>query len=128
MATATLYSLSSSLAGITTGLLFGASRALLSPALRVALASSLAIIGVILGGFELSGRRLRPFQLDRETPHRWLDAGPVWWAIRNGVALGSGVTTRIGFWLWYAVPIASFLIGRLEFGMLITAPTARCGA
>jgi hypothetical protein len=33
------------------------------------------------------------------------------WAIRNGLALGFGATSRIGFRLWYVVPLGAFLIG-----------------
>ena len=58
-------------------------------------------------------------QCNRETPQRWLDKGPLLWAIINGLALGCGVTTRIGFWLWYAVPLGAFLVGRPELGAVI---------
>jgi uncharacterized membrane protein len=28
----------------------------------------------------------------------------------NGAAIGFGATSRLGFWLWYAIPIGSFLL------------------
>lgn len=36
--------------------------------------------------------------------------GPVKRAIQNGLALGCGATSRIGFWLWYVVPLGAFLV------------------
>ena len=41
------------------------------------------------------------------------------WAIRNGLALGFGATSRIGFWLWYVVPLGAFLVGDSIFGAVI---------
>jgi hypothetical protein len=41
------------------------------------------------------------------------------WAIRNGLALGFGATSRIGFWLWYVVPLGAFLVGDPIFGAVI---------
>jgi hypothetical protein len=33
--------------------------------------------------------------------------------------LGFGATSRIGFWLWYAVPLGAFLIGEPVAGAII---------
>jgi len=52
-------------------------------------------------------------------PQRWLGAGPLRWAFRNGAALGIGATTRIGFWLWYVVPVAALLVGRPALGAVV---------
>jgi hypothetical protein len=38
------------------------------------------------------------------------------WAIRNGATLGSGAVTRLGFWLWYAVPTSAFLLANRFLG------------
>jgi hypothetical protein len=66
--------------------------------------------------------------------------GPLGWATRNGLALGIGATSRIGFWLWYVMPVtallsASPLAGAAIYGLygalraggvwvLLLAPTA----
>ncbi len=60
-------------------------------------------------------------QRDRETPQSWLDLGPVRWAVLNGSALGIGAGTRIGLWLWYAMPLIAawrgdFVVGAAMFG------------
>jgi hypothetical protein len=55
--------------------------------------------------------RLSLPQRDRETPQRWLNYGPVLWSLANGGTLGLAVTTRIGFWLWYLVPLGAFAAG-----------------
>src|SRR4051794_29947450 len=38
------------------------------------------------------------------------------WAVLNGAALGFGATTRVGFWLWYAIAIGSFASGNPAIG------------
>jgi hypothetical protein len=89
---------------------------LLSLNVRVALASLLAVAAIALGVLELSGRHVRLLQCDRETPQRWLNTGPLRWALLNGLALGCGVTSRIGFWLWYAIPAGAVLFARPDLG------------
>jgi hypothetical protein len=42
--------------------------------------------------------------------------GPLAWATRNGLALGVGATSRIGFWLWYVVPLAALLSASPAWG------------
>lgn len=49
-------------------------------------------------------------QLSRETSRRYGALG-LSWVARNGVAMGIGITTRLGFWLWYALPLAAALSG-----------------
>jgi hypothetical protein len=87
---AVVYPVSSALAGLTAGTLLGAAGNLLPLDLRLAAGSVLAVAAVAAGAFELFGRRIRPPQLDCETPQRWMHNGPLWWAIQNGVALLSG--------------------------------------
>ena len=56
-------------------------------------------------------------QRNAETPREWVDR-PAWqWAVWNGAALGSGVWTRIGFPIWYVLP----LIGVATASVAITA-------
>lgn len=119
MGKATVYSLSSGVAGAATGALLGTLGSWLPESGRIAVASLLGIAAAILGGGELYYGRLRPMQCDRETPQRWLGAGALRWAARNGAALGIGATTRIGFWLWYAIPLAALLYGRPALGAVI---------
>lgn len=53
-----------------------------------------------------------PFpQLERQTQKDWIDQGAARWAVKTGSELGVGVSTRIALPVWFAVPIASFLVG-----------------
>lgn len=38
---------------------------------------------------------------------------------KNGLALAIGATNRIGFWLWYAVPLGALLTGKPLLGALV---------
>lgn len=88
--------------------------------MRTPVAVLLGSAGIALGVSNAAGRLERPYDLrDRETPQSWLEGGVVQWAVRNGVALGLGVTTRIGYWLWYAVPVICLLAGRPLPGALV---------
>lgn len=58
-------------------------------------------------------------QCDRETPQAWIHSGPIKWAVYNGVVLGNGATSRIGFWLWYLVPGAALLAGSPLRGAIV---------
>jgi hypothetical protein len=72
-----------------------------------------------VGILELCGRRVAPPQLDCETPRGWLRKGPLLWAVQNGLALGFGATSRIGFLVWYAVPLGALLSGEPILGAAI---------
>jgi hypothetical protein len=87
--------------------------------MRVSLASIFALASIIIAIVELNGRRIRLLQCSRETPKYWLEHGPLKWAIRNGLALGCGATFRIGFWLWYVIPVSAFLIANPLLGMIL---------
>jgi hypothetical protein len=115
---AIVYSFSSALAGVVTGAILGAVGSLLALDFRLAIGSVLAVAAIAVGGLELFGRRIQPLQFDCETPQRWVHKGPLSWATRNGLVLGFGATSRIGFWLWYAVPLGAFLVGDPAFGAL----------
>ena len=78
---------------------------------RIALAAVLAVVAALAGAAELAGRKVRVLQFDCETPRRWVDQGAFRWAVKTGATLGVGGTTRIGFWLWFAVPLGAFLVG-----------------
>ena len=72
-----------------------------------------------MGSLEFVGRHVQPPQFDCETPQRWVHQGPLRWATRNGLTLGFGATSRIGFWLWYVVPLGAFLVGDPRLGAAI---------
>jgi hypothetical protein len=116
---AVVYTLSSALAGLVTGAVLGAAGDLLPLDFRLAAGSILAVIAIAVGGLEFFGRRVRLPQLDCETPQRWVHRGPLGWATRNGITLGFGATSRIGFWLWYVVPLGAFLVGDPRLGAII---------
>lgn len=111
MSKATAYSVSATGAGAVVGASLGAGGAFLGLDFRVALAALLAVAAVVIGGLELHGKIVPVLQWDRETPQAWLHSGALRWATRNGVALGIGSSSRIGFWLWYVVPVAAVLVG-----------------
>lgn len=102
--------------GVLAGGVLGIVGSLLALEVRLALASIAAIFGIAIGARELVVGRLPLLQFDRETPQPWIHRGALRWAIQNGLALGCGATTRIGFWLWYAIPIAALLSGNAWVG------------
>jgi hypothetical protein len=114
-----LYVLASAGAGVATGAALGAIGGAIPLDGRIAIASGLALAAVAMGVAGVLGRMTTPLQCDRETPREWVDRGPVSWAVRNGVVLGFGATTRIGFVLWYAVGAGALLTGDWVAGALI---------
>lgn len=99
------------MAGIAAGTAVGGLAALMPPATRAAV--------VTLAAATLAATALlksRPVQLDRETPAVLLHHGPLVWAAANGALLGFGPLSRIGFWLWYMVPIGVILSGSALVG------------
>jgi hypothetical protein len=108
---AAVYALASAVAGLVTGAALGTVGGLLSLDVRLAVGSILALAAIAVGSLELFGRRMQPLQFDCETPQRWINRGALRWATRNGLTLGFGATSRIGFWLWYVIPLGAFLVG-----------------
>ncbi len=98
------------------GLLLGALGSMLPSQARIACASALGVAAVLIAAV---GRGRGVLHCDRETPQRWVHLGPLRWATRNGFVLGIGATTRISFWLWYAVPFAALLFGDALLGALV---------
>jgi hypothetical protein len=113
---AIVYALSSALAGLGTGAALGAAGSLLPLDSRIAAGSVLAVAAIAAGGLGLFGYRVPLAQLDCETPQRWVHKGPLAWAAHNGLVLGFGATSRIGFSLWYAVPVGALLLGSPVLG------------
>lgn len=118
-AKALIFSVSASLAGMATGATLGATGTVLPLEIRVAVASLLALASVFIGGLELLGMRVYLPQIDRETPQRWLHKGALTWALLNGLSLGVGATSRLGFWLWYIIPLGAFLFADPILGAAI---------
>ena len=116
---AAIFSLSASFGGLISGWLLGLVGSFVPLNIRIALASLLALAAVVVAAIELSGRRLQLLQCNRETPQSWVHEGPTKWAIQNGLALGCGVTNRVVFWLWYAIPAGAFSIASPILGMVI---------
>ena len=116
---AVIYALAATVAGLLAGAALGTLGSLLPLHVSLAVGSILAIAAIAVGGLELFGRRTQPWQFDCETPQRWVDRGAWTWATRNGLTLGFGATSRIGFWLWYVIPLGAFLIGEPGAGAAI---------
>ncbi len=114
-----LFALAAALSSVTVGSILGGVGAIAPLPMRVALGALVALLGVVLAGSELSGVWRRVLQCDRETPRQWLERGARYGAIRNGLALGHGASTRIGFWAWYAIPFGALLLGNPLYGALI---------
>ncbi len=102
-------------ASLSGGLLAGAALGALGGSLPVAWRpATIFVLGPMAIGVaaaEIAGYRFGPPQRDRETPQGWLHHGPTLWALLNGLSLGVAATSRVGFWLWYAVPLGAFLSG-----------------
>lgn len=94
------------LVGITAGALTAAIGAAVGPSVRAATATVALLVLLAL----LLIRAPLP-QIDRETPQSLLHRGPLVWAATNGGLLGFALTSRLGFWLWYVIPISAFANG-----------------
>ena len=110
------YTFWSAFAGLVAGAVLGAVGGFLPLEVRLAIGSLVALAAIAVGGFGLLGYRIPLPQRDRETPQRWVYKGPLPWAMKNGLALGFGATSRIGFSLWYAVPVGALLLGSPALG------------
>ncbi len=65
-----------------------------------------------------------PFQLNRETNPLWGMLGDNRTVVFNGLMLGTGFATRLGYWLWYVVPIGVLAVGDPVLGALLWATYA----
>lgn len=74
---------------------------------------------MLLGAFELWGKRLRLLQRDKETPVLWTMQGPVRYAVKTGSVIGIGASTRIGFTAWYLLPVGVLVLGKASYGALV---------
>jgi hypothetical protein len=127
-----VYVVTGTLVGAAAGAFTASAGSLLTTEARSALGALFALAATAIGLAELTGHRVSLVQIDRETPFSWLLAGPVKWAARNGVTLGFGAFTRLGFWLWFVIPVGAIvsgspLIGSLGWGAYAFVRTASAG-
>lgn len=61
----------------------------------------------------------RVLQLNRETKQNLLSLGPMAWASVNGGLLGLGVVSRIGYWVFFLMPVSTLVIASPGIGALI---------
>lgn len=113
------FSLAATIAAVLIGALLGLVGSWLSLQFRIAAASLLSVIAIGVAIGDATSMRLSVLQCDRETSQTWMNLGPLRWAARNGAALGLGFTSRIGFWLWYAVPTGALLFADPRVGGVI---------
>lgn len=116
--TAAAYVLASCAGGLLSGVVLGSIGAALPTAARLGLTLALSSIALLITMFALVGWTPAPLQRSCETPKPWADADALGWAVRNGLTLGCGATTRVGFWSWYLVPAVALLSGDVLAGAL----------
>lgn len=110
--------------GATVGAMAGGLLGTLSQSLPGVVALAWIGLGALGLGLlvELLGWPLPMMNRDTETPRAWINEGWQRWALKNGAALSVGVTTRIGFPVWYLIPAiclvgANPLVGALTWGL-----------
>jgi hypothetical protein len=89
----------------------------LFPPLSRGLVASVAAVVLISTGFS----REEPVQWNAETPSSWLERENLLVAAWNGLALGAGFVTRLGFWLWWMLPLVVFETASAPDGLLVGA-------
>lgn len=67
-----------------------------------------------------------PWQIDRETPRRWLREASLLAPALNGLVLGSGAFTRIAFWMFYVQLAVAVLAPTIWQALLIGATYGAC--
>jgi hypothetical protein len=102
---------------------------LLEAGTRLAAITAAGVAGLVLAVAALRGRWRPVLQCDIETPQRWVFQGAPAWSLKNGLALGFGMFTRLGFVLWYAIPVGALCAGGWIAGAAVygTYATARTG-
>jgi hypothetical protein len=110
-------------AGTATAAILGAGLGLVGAAfgpVPLAVVVSVAACALVAGVVSSE----RPWQIDRETPGKWLEYHDWRTVALNGAALGAGFTTRIGYWAWYVLPLAAFALAKPQYGAVILATYA----
>jgi len=106
-------------AALSFGLILGMIGSLFRSETRAAAASLGAVGAIIVGAADILGRGIRLPQVDRETAQRMMHWGAIRGAVANGALLGMGFVSRIGFWLWYVVPMTALLAGDPLVGAIV---------
>jgi hypothetical protein len=60
-------------------------------------------------------------QRNAETPASWLEREDLLVAAWNGLALGAGFVTRLGYWLWWVLPLLVFETAAVPDSLLVGA-------
>jgi hypothetical protein len=107
--------LAAGVAGALAGAIVGGFGAFVPLDVRVVLGMTGALLLIVAACLP----RLGVLQWDRETKQELLVRGPLVWAMLNGALLGVGVTSRLGFWIWYTVPLCAFVLGVPAAGAVI---------
>jgi hypothetical protein len=102
------------LVGAVAGATLGAAGQLVAMPIRGVVGVS-ALLAIAVAAVS---RRL-PWQLERETSIRWLEYQDWRTAAYNSASLSLGFATRIGFWMFYLVPIGAFMTGSALKGTLV---------
>jgi hypothetical protein len=116
---AAIFTIASGAAGGGAGAALGAIGGLADERARLGVATLLGLVGLAVGLTELTRFRFKPLQVERETDQRWMDHGALRGAAMNGTALGVGFTSRIDFWLFWAIPAGAVLSGSVVGGLII---------
>lgn len=119
--TGTVAVLSATTSGSIAGASLGAVGALISPSARAAVG-----VACCLMLLTATVARREVVQINRETDQALLELGPTGWAVANGALLGLGFTSRIGFWLWWVLPLASVVLGSPRESSLVWGAYALC--
>jgi hypothetical protein len=126
MPLSTVYVSSAMLASSATGSLLGVSGAMVSQPTRDALLSMAAFALLALGILDLANHPVRLIQFDRGRPHPSANSSPLKWTIKNGSALGTGFSSRIGFWMWFLIPVSSYWTGDFAKGAFVFGVYGLC--
>lgn len=118
-AKASVFVLAGTVAGAAAGAVLGAVGSQVPPPARVALATLSAVAAIVIAALALRGGAPRLPEVDHETPYRWLHSTPLRWAAMNGATLGLGMRSRLGFALWYAIPLGALILGDVVAGAVL---------
>jgi len=104
--------------GATVGSALGLAGAHASGATRALALVTLPLLVIALAA-DAVGISVAIPQRNVETAISSLDESWRLWAVYTGAMLGFGGLTRIGFWIWYLIPVAALASGSLVAGALI---------
>ncbi len=108
---ALVFAVSATFAATFCGLALGAVGLAVPADARPGFVAAMAVAALALALSQLvAGTRWVP-QRDCETGQLWMHTGGLTGAALNGAALGTGFLTRVGYWLWYAIPAACVVAG-----------------